>query len=213
MKCKKLLFCTTLMSVMVTSCGQAPATYNGPNKYHNLPSISQQRAEELINEMINQLENKSLMATISVKKTYETKDEKIESYFSGDYSGHLDTRPYSYGYKFEYIQGSYEDYPHDSDVDEDQLNYYENQIGYGFVSFLGTFPSRVSPRFEYKYYYDNTYLYLFAEGHTEGVNADYYYGTKIDKIGITCEYFRINDNHDSGEKITEEFNVNYYEEN
>lgn len=215
MKFKRILFCTALVGILATSCQESAAPYDGPNKYYNLPKITQERAGELVNQFIDQLEDKLLMATLTFNGYDKEGESKTESYFSGDYSGHLDTSEYSYGFVFQYVEGSYAQYEHDPDVSEGHVRYFENEIGDGFTLFLNTFPSRIAPKYSYSYYYDNTYLYCFGEGRFEKEeydDTDFYCGFKVDSNGIVIEYFRIDEKRDGSSLYKEEYSVTYYEE-
>lgn len=215
MKIKGILFCTALVSIIATSCQKNSAPYDGPNKYHDLPKITQERAMELVDQFTNQLEDKLLMATLNYSGYDKEGETTTESYFSGDFSGHLNTSENYHGFVFEYVEGSYTHYEHDPNISEGQVRNYESNIGDGFAMFIATFPSRIAPKYNYTYYYDNTYLYYFGEGRFEKEeydDTDFYRGVKIDNNGIVNEFFQIRASRDGTNSFQEEYSVSYYEE-
>lgn len=224
MKLQKLLLVVAAMGAMATGCSKEdpgdkpePPTpqepeYTGPDRYHDMPKITQQQSVDLVMEFKNQLTNKLLMATLTYNchMVDETMDE--ERHFGADYSGHLDESPYSLGFTFEYVEGSFSYYDHSEEIGEYYAGIYESDIGGGFSKILQTTPSRAAPTLTYTYYYDGTYLCVFGEGTIAGYDDVFYEGFKVDKNGITLEYYRITDYADEISSYDEEFTVAYYEE-
>lgn len=176
-----------------------------------MPEISQEKAAELITEFKNNLGDKYFFAIAHCGREYIFEDETDSTYFGGEYRGHLDPGATSIGYTFEYVESSFDRYDHDEESEEGNARYLAPYIGNGFNYVEKTFPSRVAPKYTYKYYYDNKYLCVFAEGTIEDYDVDFYWGVKTDSNGIVLQYYDISASRDGVESDYEEWTVSYEE--
>lgn len=212
MKFKKIFFSLAAISVLATSCNK-PSTpkHNEANKYYNMPEISQEKAAELLIEFENNLEDKYFFAIAQYNRENTFEGETTSTYYGGEYNGHLNQGGSSIGYTFEYEESSFDRYAHDEESTEGNARHLESYIGSGFNYVQETFPSRVAPRYTYKYYYDKKYLCVFAEGTIEGYDFDFYWGVKIDSNGIVLQHYDLDVSRDGAEKRYEEWTVSYEE--
>lgn len=196
MKWGKLFFSTAFLCASLASCGgnSDPSEPTGPNKFINMPEITTKRASEILVAFQDGLEEQTLLAKTSYSSTCINNEEETKCYFGAEYYGTLQKTEYSPKFVFAYEKGSFEKYEH-KNTSEYLAQDYQGSVGGGFNRIWSTMPSRDMTRksapYEYKYYYDGTYLAVFGECTTDD-EWHYYLGLKIDKNGISLLNYQYN---------------------